>query len=175
MIETIKVAAQWLFTPLLVIVVLAWLCLRIEASGTFGAIRDIVRKMSVFQRFAAAAFLAVFIVFAGEKTNSPPANLPPTILPSVPPLLPEPPRSGESEVTNLCFTSISVVSNETMLGISWPLDFIGSDSKIDLFAFASLDAAEVIQGKINTWEGNEAEQYQIVPVDLSSFDGIANP
>ena len=127
MIETIKVAAQWLFTPLLVIVVLAWLCLRIEASGTFGAIRDIVRKMSVFQRFAAAAFLAVFIVFAGEKTNSPPANLPPTILPSVPPLLPEPPRSGESEVTNLCFTSISVVSGRKL-----PLVRIGRDKTCNI-------------------------------------------
>jgi len=37
--------------------------------------------MSVFQRFAAAAFLAVFIVFASEKTNSPPMNLPGPILP----------------------------------------------------------------------------------------------
>ena len=72
---------QWLFAPLLALVALAWLCLRLKAAGTFDAIRDSVRKMSVFQRFAAAAFLAVFIVFASEKTNSPPMNLPGPILP----------------------------------------------------------------------------------------------
>ena len=55
---------QWLFTPLLALVALAWLGLRLEAAGTFDAILGSVRKMSVFQRFAAAAFLAVFIVFA---------------------------------------------------------------------------------------------------------------
>ena len=83
--EAIKVAVQWLFAPLLAVAVLAWLYLRVEASGAFAAIRDSVRRMSVFRRFAAAAFLAVFIVFASEKTNSPPANLPPAILPSVNP------------------------------------------------------------------------------------------
>ena len=53
-----------------------------------------------------------------------------------------PPRSGGFEVTNLCFTSISVASNEATLDVSWPLDFIETGSKIDLFAFTSLDAAE---------------------------------
>ena len=86
--EIVRVAVQWIFTPLLAVAVLAWLYLRVEASGAFAAIRDSVRRMSVFQRFAAAAFLAVFIVFASEKTNSPPANLPPAILPSVPSILP---------------------------------------------------------------------------------------
>ena len=86
--EIVRIAVQWLFTPLLAVAVLAWLYLRVEASGAFAAIRDSVRRMSVFQRFAAAAFLAVFIVFASEKTNSPPANLPPAILPSVPSILP---------------------------------------------------------------------------------------
>ena len=78
--EAIKTVVQWLFAPLLAIVALAWLCVRFEALGTFDAIRDSVRKMSAFQRFAAAAFLAVFIVFASEKTNSPPADLPPDVL-----------------------------------------------------------------------------------------------
>ncbi len=54
----------------------------------------------------------------------------------------EPPRSGGVEVTNLCFTSISVASNEATLGVSWPLGFIETGSKIDLFAFTSLDAFE---------------------------------
>jgi hypothetical protein len=58
--EAIRLAMQWLFTPLLALVALAWLCLRLEAAGTFDAILGSVRKMSVFQRFAAAAFLAVF-------------------------------------------------------------------------------------------------------------------
>ena len=66
---------QWLFGPLLALVALAWLGLRLEAAGTFDAILGSVRKMSVFQRFAAAAFLAVFIVFAGEKTNAPNVEL----------------------------------------------------------------------------------------------------
>ena len=48
---------QWLFTPLLALVALAWLCLRLKAAGTFDAIRGSVRKMSVFQRFAAAALV----------------------------------------------------------------------------------------------------------------------
>ena len=79
--EIVRVAVQWIFTPLLAVAVLAWLCLRVEASGAFAAIRDSVRRMSAFQRFAAAAFLAVFIVFASEKTNSPPMNLPGPFLP----------------------------------------------------------------------------------------------
>ncbi len=66
---------------LLAVVSLAWLCLKIEALGVFETIRSAVRRMSAFQRFAAAAFLAVFIVFASEKTNSPPMNLPGPILP----------------------------------------------------------------------------------------------
>jgi len=58
--EIVRMAVQWFFAPLLAIAVLAWLYLRVEASGAFAAIRDSVRRMSVFQRFAAAAFLAVF-------------------------------------------------------------------------------------------------------------------
>ena len=69
---------------LLAVVSLAWLCLKIEALGVFETIRSAVRRMSAFQRFAAAAFLAVFIVFASEKTNSPPANVPPPVLPPLP-------------------------------------------------------------------------------------------
>ena len=34
---------------------------------------------------------------------------------------------------------------------------------------------DAIQGKINTWEGDDAGQYQIVTIDLSPFDGVANP
>ena len=134
--EAIKIAVQWLFVPLLAVVVLAWLCLRIEASGAFDAIYSAVRKMSVFQRFAAAAFLAVFIVFASEKTNSPPANLPSVVLPSV---LPQPPRSGASEVTDLCFTGISVSSNGmAQLSLEWPTNFSPTGSVIDIFASTSL-------------------------------------
>ena len=73
--EIVRMTVQWLFAPLLAVVVLAWLCVRLEAAGVFDAIRSAVRKMSVFQRFAAAAFLAVFIVFAGEKTNAPNVEL----------------------------------------------------------------------------------------------------
>ena len=77
---------QWLFAPLLAIVALAWLCIRLEASGAFDAICSAVRKMSAFQRFAAAAFLTVFIVFASEKTNAP-SLLPPILPPIFPPVL----------------------------------------------------------------------------------------
>ena len=77
LIEAIKAAVQWLFAPLLALAALAWLCIRLEALGVFAAIRSAVRRMSVFQRFAAAASLAVLIAFAGDKTNSPPMNLPP--------------------------------------------------------------------------------------------------
>ena len=85
--EAIKTAVQWLFAPLLALVALAWLCIRLESLGVFAAIRSAVRRMSVFQRFAAAAFLVVFIVFAGEKTNSP-SLLPPILPPIFPPVLP---------------------------------------------------------------------------------------
>ena len=81
--EAVKVAVQWLFAPLLAIAALVWLCIRLESLGVFDAIRSAVRKMSAFQRFAAAASLAVLIAFAGDKTNSPPMNLPPG-----PPILP---------------------------------------------------------------------------------------
>ncbi len=77
---------QRLFGPLLAIAVLAWLCIRLEALGVLAAIRSAVRKMSAFQRFAAAASLAVLIAFAGDKTNSPPMNLPP-LPPIFPPVL----------------------------------------------------------------------------------------
>ncbi len=136
--EAIKTAVQWLFAPLLAIVALAWLCVHLEALGTFDAIRDSVRRMSVFQRFAAAAFLAVFIVFASEKTNSPPANLPSAVLPSVPPQPPEPLSSGASDVTNLCFTGISVSSNHVSLSLAWPTNFIPAGSVVDIFASTSL-------------------------------------
>ena len=53
--DSIRLAVQWLLAPLLAIVVLAWLCIRLEALGVFAAIRSAARRMSVFQRFAAAA------------------------------------------------------------------------------------------------------------------------
>ena len=73
--DGVRMAVQWLFGPLLVLAALAWLCLRLEAFGVFAAIRSAERRMSAFQRFAAAAFLAVFIVFASEKTNAPNVEL----------------------------------------------------------------------------------------------------
>ena len=61
---------QRLFVPLLALAALAWLYVRLDAVGAFAAIRDSVRRMSAFQRFAAAAFLAVFVVYAGTKTDA---------------------------------------------------------------------------------------------------------
>ena len=37
----------WLFAPLLAIAVLAWLCVKLEASGVFDAIRSAVSARSV--------------------------------------------------------------------------------------------------------------------------------
>ncbi|MBR4653891.1 MAG: hypothetical protein IKO72_11090, partial [Kiritimatiellae bacterium] len=84
---------------LLAVVSLAWLCLKIEALGVFETIRSAVRRMSAFQRFAAAAFLAVFIVFASEKTNSPSANIPPPVLPPPLPPVAGSPNAGASAGT----------------------------------------------------------------------------
>ncbi len=124
---------------LLAVVSLAWLCLKIEALGVFETIRSALRRMSAFQRFAAAAFLAVFIVFASEKTNSPPANVPPPVLPPVPALPQEPPRSGTPEVTNLCFTGISISSNGMAhLSLAWPTNTLFAGDIVDLFATTSL-------------------------------------
>ena len=83
--EAIKVAGQWLFAPLLAVVVLAWLCVRLEAAGAFGMICSAVRKMPVGRRFALFALAVGLIAFAGTKTNSPPMNLPG--LPFSPPVL----------------------------------------------------------------------------------------
>ena len=69
-------AVQWIFAPLLAVVVLAWLCVRLEAVGAFAAIRSAVRKMPTGRRFAFFALAAGFIAFAGTKTNSPPMNMP---------------------------------------------------------------------------------------------------
>ena len=33
---------------------------------------------------------------------------------------------------------------------------------------------EAIQNKIDEWEGDDAELYQIIPFDFSSFDGTVN-
>ena len=81
--EAIRLIMQWLFAPLLAVVALAWLCVRLEASGAFDAICSAVRKMPIGLRFAFFALAAVFIAFAGTKTNSPPMNLPP-----LPPIFP---------------------------------------------------------------------------------------
>ena len=93
--EAITAAVQWLFAPLLAIVVLAWLCVRLDDLGVFAAIRSAVRKMSAFQRFAAGVFLAMSIVFAGEKTNAP-SLLPPILPPMFPsvPLVQQTPSLG---------------------------------------------------------------------------------
>ena len=45
-----------------------------------------------------------------------------------------PPRSGASEVTNLCFTGISVSSNDVALSLAWPTNFIPAGSVVDIFA-----------------------------------------
>ena len=79
--NSIRMAAQWLFGPLLAIVALAWLCVRLEASGAFDAIRSAVRKMPIGCRFAFIALAAGLIAYAGTKTNSPPMNLPGPFLP----------------------------------------------------------------------------------------------
>ncbi len=81
--ESIKVAVQWLFAPLLAIVALAWMCIRLEASGTFDAICSTVRKMPVGRRFVFLALAAGLIAYAGTKTNSPPMNLPGPVLPHI--------------------------------------------------------------------------------------------
>ena len=52
--DSIRMAVQWLFVPLLAFAVFAWLCLKIEALGVFETIRSAVRRMSAFQRFAPA-------------------------------------------------------------------------------------------------------------------------
>ena len=49
--EAIKVAVQWLFAPLLAIVALAWLCVRLEASGAFDAICSAVHKMPAYNMY----------------------------------------------------------------------------------------------------------------------------
>ena len=33
---------------------------------------------------------------------------------------------------------------------------------------------EAIQGWIDTWEGDDADMYQIVPINLSPFDRVVN-
>ena len=83
--ETARLVVQWLFAPLLAVVVLAWLCVKLEAAGVFAAIRDSIRKMPVGRRFAFVALAAGFVAFAGTKTNLPPMNLPGPFLP--PPVL----------------------------------------------------------------------------------------
>ena len=75
--DSIRLAAQWFFGPLLAVVALAWLCVRLEAAGAFDAICSAVRKMPVGMRFAFFALAAGLIAYAGTKTNSPPMNLPP--------------------------------------------------------------------------------------------------
>ena len=79
--DSIRLAAQWFFGPLLALVALAWLCVRLEASGVFDVICSAVRKMPIGRRIAFFALAAGLIAFAGTKTNSPPMNLPGPILP----------------------------------------------------------------------------------------------
>ena len=173
--DSIRMVVQWVFVPLLAFAVFAWLCLKIESSGVFETIRSAVRRMSAFQRFAAAAFLAVFIVFASEKTNSPPANVPSPVLPPVPALPQEPPRSGTSEVTNLCFTGISISSNGMAhLSLAWPTNTLFAGDIVDLFATTSLVGAAwgwvAEHGLAADTETNWTEI-----VDTSAVAGVSRP
>ena len=79
--DCVRMAEQWLFGPLLALVALAWLCLRLEAAGTFDLICSAVRKMPGGRRFAFLALAAGLVAIAGTKTNSPPMNLPGPLLP----------------------------------------------------------------------------------------------
>ena len=79
--DSIRLAVQWLFGPLLALAALAWLCVRLEASGVFAAICSAVRRMPAGRRVAFFALAAGLIAFAGTKTNSPPMNLPGPLLP----------------------------------------------------------------------------------------------
>ena len=79
--EAVRVALQWLFAPLLALVALALLCVWIKASGAFDTLGAVLRRMTPLQRWGFCMLAAACIAFGGDKTNSPPAGLPPVLPP----------------------------------------------------------------------------------------------
>ena len=103
----------------------AWLALRYR--GRIARATDALAKVSRARLAAFLFFVAVATVCAqkpggGSSPSSQGGDLPRS-------------DGGEAaEVTNLCFTGISVSSNEAVLSLAWPADFLADGSCLDFFA-----------------------------------------
>ena len=67
-----------------------------------------------------------------------------------------------------------VVGDKLVLLFSKHLGYQGVETWSPSWGPSPAFRLDTIQNKINEWEGSNASLYQIVPFDLSSFDGIVN-
>ena len=67
-----------------------------------------------------------------------------------------PPRSGVSEVTNLCFTGISVSHNDVALSLAWPTNLLFAGKVTLLGSAIDLDGGPMVVGG-GAWEGGIPE------------------
>ncbi len=86
-----------------------------------------------------------------------------------------PPRFGASEVTNLCFTGISVSSNGiAQLSLAWPTNYLFAGDIVDLFAATSLVGAA--WGWVEEHElATDTETNWMEIVDTSAIAGVSRP
>ncbi len=86
-----------------------------------------------------------------------------------------PPRSGASEMTNLCFTGIYVSSNGmAQLSLAWPTNLLFAGDIVDLFAATSLVGTAwgwVTEHALTT----DAETNWTEVVDTSAVAGVSRP
>ena len=67
-----------------------------------------------------------------------------------------------------------VVDDKLVLFFSKHLGYQGVETWSPFWGPSPSFRLDAIQNKINEWEGGNASLYQIVPFDLSSFEGITN-
>ena len=148
--------------------VLFTLWLVLANRGRIARATDALAKVS---RARIAAFL-VFVAIATVCAQKPGGGVPPSSQGG------DPPRSGgleateTTEVTNLCFTGISVTSNEAVLSLAWSADFLPDGSCLDFFAKAG--------SLTNRWEWIGCQSVAAgetnleVSVVLASLPGVTN-
>lgn len=152
-------------------------CIAAAACALFGIcfaafVADVIRHTPFTRLVAASIFVFAAVRFGGAKNG---AASSPSQGSYVPQAVSDLPRSGGAvgnEVTNLCFTGMSVSSSAVALSLAWPADFFGDGTTMDLFVKVwSLTNRWEWIGCLDVSAGDTNAEFA---VDLVSLPGVTN-
>ena len=152
-------------------------CIAAAACALFGIcfvafVSDVVRHTPFARLVAASIFVFAAVRFGGAKNGAAYSPLQGSSAPQAVSGLPRSGGGGGSDVTNLCFTGMSVSSSAVALSIAWPADLLGDGTTMDLFV--------KVWSLTNRWEWigcidvSADDTNAEFAVDLVSLPGVTN-